>query len=369
MQTLLIYIIKFPPLLQKSMNPTLFWRLREAQEFVASCPSEGLKIFAFQVERTGGRRFKVMNLQEFWDIYQNLEPKYYYEVVPPSVCCKLFFDLEFEASTNPERDGLQMISKIIDLVNEKLFNEFKHKSTISDVLVLQSFHKTKFSSHLVFPQTIFKNIIEVGGFIKNFTTQLSQEDKQFLTINHNGQEQLLIDMSVYKKNQQFRIMGSRKMGRMNPLIVSSVSTSELQEFNKDSVMSSLLTNIDDSIEVLKSDYNSTAIFVGQRENQSIGDSPFKEVDDCIKKLIAPGRISSWTYHSPSETYCFSIEGHSFCRNVGRPHSNSKIFFLFCVRNRSLWQQCFSSHCKGFKSNIIDLPDLSWMDFDLEPWDE
>ena len=349
------------------MNRPVFWRLKEAEEFIASGPSEGMKIFAFQVERSGGRRFKVMNLQEFWDIYQTLEPKYYYEIVPPSVPCKLFFDLEYESRINPEKDGLKMVAKIIELINEKLFNELNHKSSVSDVLVLQSFYKTKFSSHLVFPRTVFKSILEVGGFVKNFTSMLSQEDKQFLTINHDGREQLFIDMSVYKKNQQFRIMGSRKMGRMNPLIVSSLSTCEFVEFNKDSVMASLVTNVDDSIEVIRSDYTSTAVSAGQEEIHSTGDTMFKEVDDTIKKIIDPGRISGWTYHKPSETYCFSIEGHSFCRNIGRSHSNSKIYFLFCVKNRSLWQQCFSNNCKGFKSEPIDLPDLSWMDF--EPWDE
>ena len=180
------------------MSSPVFWRLREAEEFVASSPSEGLKVFAFQVDRTGGRRFKVMNLHDFWDIYQTLDPKYYYEVVPPSVSCKLFFDLEFESKINPDKDGLKMVSRIIDLINEKLFNELKHKSSVSDVLVLQSFYKTKFSVHLVFPQTVFKSILEVGEFVKNFTSQLSQEDKQFLTITHDGKEQLLIDMSVYK---------------------------------------------------------------------------------------------------------------------------------------------------------------------------
>ena len=348
------------------MSQTVFWRLREAEDFVASSPSEGLKIFAFQVERTGGRRFRVMDLKQFWEIYQTLEPKYYYEIVPPSVSCKLFFDLEFETSMNPEKDGLKMVSKIIDLINEKLFKELKHKSSASDVIVLQSFYKTKFSAHLVFPHTIFSSILEVGGFVKNFTSLLSQEDKQFLTINHDGREQLLIDMCVYKKNQQFRIMGSRKMGRMNPLNVSTLSTSKFKEFNMDSVMASLLTNVDASFEVLESDYSSTANFVSQKENHSNGDTTYNEVDDCIKKIIAPGRISSWTYHQPSETYCYSIEGHSFCRNVGRSHSNSKIYFLFCVKTRSLWQQCFSSHCKGFKSELIDLPDLSWMD---SLWDE
>ena len=99
-----------------------------------------------------------------------------------------------------------MVSKLIQLVNKQLEIDFGLLNSETDVLVLQSFFKTKFSVHLVFLQIVFENIHQVGGFIKEFISLLSEEDRTSLTIKHNGQEQLFIDQAVYKKNQQFRVM-------------------------------------------------------------------------------------------------------------------------------------------------------------------
>ena len=356
-------------MLQKiSMALSVFWRLKEAEDLVARNPDEGLHIFAFQVALNGSRKFKVMTFQQFWDIYELLEPKFYYEVVLPEVNCKLFLDLEYEGSQNPEKNGLNMVAKLIDLLITKLLDDFGHQTSVSDVLVLQSYHKTKFSTHLVFHQTVFKNISEVGGFIKNFTALLTLEDREYFTVNHDGRAQLFIDLSVYRRNQQFRCYMSRKMGRSNPLIVSPLSASSHRVFNRDSVFASLLTNIDHSLEFIQSDFSRNVMVGGQsREETFTAETPFKEVDDCIAAIISPGRISSWTYHAASETYCYSVEGNSFCQNVKRTHSISKIYFLFCVKNRCLWQQCFSQHCKGFRSEAIDIPDLTWLEEFEEPW--
>ena len=355
-------------MLQKTLMD-VFWRLKEASDFVARNSDEGLNIFAFQVALNGSRKFKVVTFTQFWNIYESLEPKYYYEVVLPDVKCKLFLDIEYEGSLNPEKNGDNMVTKLIELLLAKLRQDFGHQISVSDVLVLQAYHKTKFSTHLVFPQTVFKNIDEVGGFIKNFTTLLSAEDREFFSVIHEGRGvQLFIDNSVYRRNQQFRCFMSRKMGRSNPLVISPLSASGYKVFNKDSMFASLLTNIDSSVEVIKSDYSRISVDSGQvRERNFTGETPFKEVDDRVAAIISPGRISSWTYHEPSETYCYSVEGNSFCQNVKRSHSNSKIYFLFCVKNRCLWQQCFSQHCKGYRSEAIDVPDLTWLEEFEDPW--
>ena len=345
---------------------SVFYRLKEAEEFIANkTENDALKIFSFQVSINGGRKFKVMSYETFWDIYEKLDPKYYYEVVRPLHQCKLFFDLEYEASVNPGKDGHSMVSRLIKIVNQKLHTDFGHINSEKDVLVLESFHKSKFSIHLVFLRTVFQNIQEVGGFVKQLTTLLEEEDRKFLSINQNGQEQLFIDMLVYKSNQQFRLFMSRKMGRMNPLLISTINSCDIKVFNKNAVLSSLLTNVDKTVEVINTDYNS-AISCEMRylEPNSTGETPFKEIDDRVKEIISPGRITGWTYHPPSETYCYSVENYSKCQNVGRSHRHSKVYFLFCVKNLTLWQQCFK--CRGYKSDPIQTPDFSWLNF--EAWE-
>ena len=347
----------------------VFFRIKDAEEYIATKPQkDALKIFSFQVSINGGRKFKVMTFETFWDIYERLDPKYYYEVVRPSERCKLFFDLEFEASVNPGKDGHSMVACLIKLINQKLHSDFGHVNSEKNVLVLEAFYKSKFSIHLVFLQTVFRNIHQVGEFVKELTTLLSKEDRESLSITQNGQKQLFIDMSVYKKNQQFRVIMSRKMGRMNPLLFSTINSCELKVFNKDAVLSSLLTNVDETVEVINSNYDQemTSGPSASVEPNSTGETTFKEIDDRIKEIISPGRITGWTFHPPSETYCYSIEGYSRCLNVGRSHRNAKVYFLFCIKNLTLWQQCFSQKCKGFKSDPIQIPDFSW--FNFESWE-
>ena len=158
------------------------------------------------------------------------------------------------------------------------------------------------------------------------------------------------------------------MGRMNPLIISPISTCQFEVFNKESFFASLVTNIEDSIETIKSNYcNGPGPSSASGEKSSKGET-YSEIDLIIKNIIAPsGKIGGWTFHKPSDTFCYSIENFNYCKNVNRSHSNSKIYFLYCSRNHSLWQQCFSPKCRNFKSDPIPLPDYSWLD--MEPWTE
>ena len=345
---------------------TAFWRLKEVEESLGNNYQH--PIFSFQVSINGGRKFIALTKEKLWSFYETLSPRYYYEVMRPSHRCKVYFDLEFETSQNEEKIGHDMVRSLIELVNKKLLNDFGHESRASDVLVLESHFKTKFSSHLVFLRSVFENNQELGLFVEDLLSSLSEADRLFFTVNHNGQKKLLVDTSVYRLNQQFRLFNSRKMGRMNPLLISSISTCQYREFNQESFFASLVTNINTSVETIKSHYCSRRTWYSPgRERASSGET-YSEIDSIIKDIISPGgRVSGWTFHAPSETFCYSIEDHSFCRNVNRSHSTAKIYYLYCSKNHSLWQQCFSSKCRGYKSEPIALPDFSWIN--MKPWDE
>ena len=344
-----------------------YFKLQEAIDS-ASESEEKCHIFSFQVSRSGGRKFQVSkSLDEFWQMYEKTEPKYFYEVLQVGVPCRLYYDLEFLADQNPMKKGHEMVEKLIMLNIQKL-EELGHKTTDSSVMVLEAFYKQKFSCHLVFQDTFFVDNQAVGAFVDSVTTSLSSEDKNLFTVFHQGREQLFVDLSVYKKNQQMRCFMSRKLGRMNPLIISSISRSKYKEFSKESFFASVLTNLElTEVELVKIENQATAQLNVNRDVHSSKQSPFSEIDAVISKIIKPeGRISGWTHHASSNTYCFSICGPAICRNVNRAHSNAKIYFLYCTNNHTLWQQCFSDHCKGFKSEPIEIPDFSWLT-DLDSW--
>lgn len=347
-----------------------FFKLQEAID-AASETKEKSHIFSFQVSRTGGRKFQVSNnLDEFWETYEKTEPKYFYEVLQVGVPCRLYYDVEFLADQNPMKTGHEMVEKLIRLNIQKL-EELGHKTTDSSIMVLEAFYKQKFSCHLIFHDTWFVDNQAIGAFVNSVVTSLSPEDKKLFTVHHQGTEQLFVDLSVYKQNQQMRCFMSRKLGRMNPLVISTISTSMYKEFSKESFFASLITNMESSeVELVKFENKATSQQKVNRDIYSNKESPFSEIDAVISNIVKPGgRISGWTHHASSNTYCFSISGPAVCRNVNRAHSNAKIYFLYCTNNHTLWQQCFSAHCKGFKSDPIELPDFGWLTNLDSDWSE
>ena len=326
------------------------------------------RVFCFQVNLAGAKKFQVMQLDQFWDMYQSLESKFYSEVILPNARAKLYFDLEFDMSLNAEKNGYEMVQKLVELLNAKLLLDFQHHNTKEDILVLESTFKKKFSCHLVFYRTVFENNGQIGAWVTQFLGCLNPEDRSLLTVRTQNDQQLFVDMSVYRKNQQFRVYKSRKLGKQNPLLISTISSCKFQDFTKESFYASLVTCVDQEVEALKIDKQcSDNTNVGGIKMFSTGKSPFSQIDTVIEGLVAPGRIASWSLHAPSNTYCFKIEGHQFCRNVQRSHRNSKVYYLFCVYTLTLWQQCFSPHCIGFKSEPIEVGDFSWLECFDEPW--
>ena len=343
---------------------TDFWRLKDAEEHLKYLGEEGQQfpIFSYQYSIRGGRKFTALSKDQLWKFYRTLEPRFYYEVIRPSQRCKLYFDLEYESKENEEKNGHEMVKLLINIVNLRLLENFGVTNEASDVLVLESYYETKFSCHLVFLNVAFENNQEVGGFVNELISNLKEDERRSFSIRNRDQEQLFIDASVYKRNQQFRLFMSRKMGKNNPLIISPLSSCKFRVFNKESFLASLITNLSDSVTAIKTHYsNGIGSESGFSSRSHHCGETLVEIDKIIKELISPGgKITGWTYHEKSGTYCYSIEGNRYCRNVSRSHSTSKIYYLFCLQNHVLWQQCFSKACTAFKSDPIPVPDFSWM---------
>ena len=121
----------------------------------------------------------------FWQFYKNLQQqdRKYYEIIQPGkieslssgglsdgkgqglfdflklkdfqsfldVPVKLFLDLEFYTSLNEEKNKLEVLTSVIELVILQLDIKYCKKISMEDVLILDSSTKGKFSFHLIFP--------------------------------------------------------------------------------------------------------------------------------------------------------------------------------------------------------------------------
>lgn len=111
---------------------------------------------------------------------------------------KLYFDLEFNTKHNKDINGLEMTSVLIDIVNRELSKYFGIKNTIKDVLILDSSYQGKFSSHLIFFKTVFKDNSECKKFVNLLINSLTDSEKSLFTIKAKNGERLFIDTSGMK---------------------------------------------------------------------------------------------------------------------------------------------------------------------------
>ncbi|XP_072113836.1 DNA-directed primase/polymerase protein isoform X5 [Mobula birostris] len=170
--------LAYKPKLSKPWQPSSIWKLfyrqHQAFNFSKSCKAD-VHVFALEDEnkkdpRLGQRIYLVTTYTELWFYYRNYRKSlmHCYEVIPEGAVCHLYFDLEFSKQTNPERDGKQMVTKLIQYVCQKLGEMYNIPCSVKDVLNLDSSTHEKFSRHLVFhlPNVAFRNNIHVGNLIR-----------------------------------------------------------------------------------------------------------------------------------------------------------------------------------------------------------
>ena len=202
-----------------------------------SLQDDDLSVFSMEVARGGERRFLVCSKETFWTFYKRCLSKHYYEVIPKHKRCKLYFDLEFVKLFNPEKDGLQMTERLVQMVNTRLQQHFSCHSYTEDVLVLESSNEKKFSIHLIFCSAVFHNNGACGTFVRRFLRDLSEEEKRYFQVKDSDTLDSVtsfIDCSVYSKNRNFRLYLSRKFGKKAALELSTIDVLSLSALENNS---------------------------------------------------------------------------------------------------------------------------------------
>jgi len=211
------------------------------------------RIFALETSTTGKRKYIVGNLGRFLEYYwRDTMSKHFYELIPESTPCRLYFDLEFSIKANPHITLEDRESLVEEFIAE-IITEFKmvHDISItrSCIVDLDSSTSTKFSRHLIvhLPNgELFADTFAAGQFVKRFVLRLSTDEAlkkrhtilaKYLFVNKKAQKTnegtqekdsmnaqhedisrnknltCFVDLGVYTRNRLFRIMGSTKYGK------------------------------------------------------------------------------------------------------------------------------------------------------------
>ena len=207
-----------------------------------------------ELSNDGKRQFIVASFDEFWRRYRKL-PKIkrkFYEVIPEEQLCRLYFDLEFYKTKNPDLQGISILDTFINLVCFYLREKFDISCNRGDIIDLDSSTSDKFSRHLIFhmPGSLFCNNIQCGNFVKyiyemvrrklirnesqnvdglkpmdiDYEEEIEPPDGinigELFVTNKDDKKTFFADLGVYTKNRNFRLYGSSKFSKDAHLVIS-----------------------------------------------------------------------------------------------------------------------------------------------------
>ena len=355
-----------------------FYRLSDAVGLSITSPQSS--VFSWEIALKGKRKFLLAPVEEFWTKYETWPDKKYYEVINSDHMSKLYFDVEFPVKENLQKDGLQMAKKLLEVTSELLKEKFNHDANDKDILVLEASTSLKFSLHIIFTKTVFRNNQIVGKFVKNFVKKrLHEQFPGQFEVMKRGRIIDFVDSSVYGKSQNFRLFLSRKLGKMNPLLLCSSLNSpdwkcDSSENRRNVFMMSLISNIDASISPLSIEETSQELRQPTSAYLNVHGGTkgtiYTEIEEMVNQIVKPGFIrDSIIYPGYNSIIVFSITGTRYCANVRREHTSNNVYYICNLNELTLVQACHS--CKDFRSFPIPIPaeKVSWLDFSNEDEDK
>lgn len=359
-------IHKYPP-----RNPgsslTLFTKQIAALEFFKErnlqVPSA---VFALEIDETGKRQFLFSTLEDFWRMYQRQQVKNFYEVIRSQSRSKLYLDLEFNRSLNPEKNGHLMLKTLIAVICKRIHEDYGFQVEDKEYLLLDASNEQKFSVHVIFFSVFFESNLEVGKFVREVMKSLSPGEMNLLQVQGSSkmstEVKTFCDLRVYNKHQNFRLFLSSKFNQDRPLVLSKnnapMEVSDMEIFRR-SIISNCEDNENSKLIILSGqsscdrESKRSRLLDGEQVNTESSSGPFiSPVEKFIMKISAPGRIRHKKQNKDGTTF-YNMTGANFCRiKNGDHHSGSQIYFVYS--EETLYQKCFSEKCLNKSKKKIDM---------------
>lgn len=185
-------------------TPVIFYKKKEALNELKQRKNKSLRLFSKDYKNEGMKCFFLSNIEAVYNDLITGYTKSYYENIEMDNQVKLHIDID-HITTETNNDKItrvfrNIVKSVIELVNTELM---KHNIVDPKVMILKSnFCNQKISSHIIYPQIIFKNIEHLRFF--------------FIKLHSCTTNKKLIDMNIYRVGV-FRTLHSRKNGKKNKL--------------------------------------------------------------------------------------------------------------------------------------------------------
>lgn len=350
---------------------------QNAFDFCDARPGYGLRVWSFEIDNKGRRRFIAASYESFWRVYSRFIRRggdlHFYEVIRERHASKLYFDLEFQLKQNPAALPEEMVDALVGACAE-LCELRKLSRNGPGIVELDSTSEKKFSRHLIFENIAFHDNVQAGDFARGAVELLAAKDPSLVMVNStDGEVVPFVDLGVYTKNRCFRIVGSSKFGKSQRLLPHKQAAGRKRiSVSKDLFMRSLVCSVGANAVLLgsvspfqteralgtKHEGHSNAASSDSFQRLPGEKSPFPLLDEYIYSIIGRhgGGIYGVTILSSSETIMYAIKGgYKYCGKIGRHHKSNNVILIADLRKGEVYQKCFDPDCRGYRSPPWPLP--------------
>lgn len=181
---------------------------------LTECTDQGLRTWAEQVGGDGGRVFYHAHASSIEAATHAAASSYssIYEVVTDGWSVQPFFDLEYSTTCDPLRNcDDAMLTAMLECIY-KVASEALGVG-VQRTIVLDSSNTVKFSLHVTvhLHNSYALRTIKDAQCFAQLVVALLPSELHHIT-SSSGAQQSVVDLKVYKRNQQFRILGCVKHG-------------------------------------------------------------------------------------------------------------------------------------------------------------
>ena len=277
-----------------------------------------------------------------------------------------------------------MTVTLVKVVKYCLSKHFGVNCSDEEIINLESSTDKKFSKHLIFDikSMCFKDNYYVGNFVRMISFEIEKfiatgdsdmdVDKSEVVLMYvkdkDGNSKLFVDMGVYSRNRNFRILHATKYGKDTPLVLADDNISNYNDATE-LFLHSLVSYFGDKPKevIFGSERNvdgetTTVAMKGDNVHQdgskSNSASPYEELDSYIKSVVKNGYIKHWKYFEKTQTIVYYIENYRYCHNIQREHKSNGIMLVVNIKRGIWYQKCLDPDCTGFRSEEQSLPDGS-----------
>jgi len=279
---------------------------------------------------------------------------YFYEVLQETLPLRLYFDIECQkegcAAHNLHAESAEeSLQAVVNQVKSATAEVVRENLSLDagDPVILESSRKDKCSCHLVYPRVVLTDYISVGALVADIHERLDDSTRPW------------VDVSVYDRDRNFRIIGSMKRAsapeKRVDFRVPGSDRSKPLDLTKEAFLRSLVTytdSIDTPRFTVSNDAEpaakrfkrapSRSMTTGELEIADAFESNFEGFDnaeDLCRADIRDERFATWWFKS------------QHCPNKGAAHKSNKGGFRLNLATLEGWFFCVDPDCKNEKDEM------------------